>query len=258
MKRTLFFLCSFVMALLSNGQGSTKLDRDKLIPLKWLIDTRPFDRTRWDLYSKFNKAEYAPTKTENMSVYTTDWITRSQMDTSWGGNRAEIPYLQKHLMPLARMFDAMTLIGPESGALDRNKEDSPVNFALSNDTNITLVIRGIHLEVVYNTLKLTSRQRATKALTTYIIPSLHKITENFTAQEVPYLAISATYGSKDALDKSVLGLKSEVLMVIIPTVKAAAFANGSLTEDELVDGMEIYLCDRDMITEMKRVKLTLE
>jgi hypothetical protein len=135
----------------------------------------------------------------------------------------------------------------------------PIHFGLFNDTALSLLISGVVSDNVYNTLKLTAKQRAAKVITTYILPAFKTVAENFTDKEIKYFGISCVYGGKDFGDDDPNGTKAEFVSFLAPSSLIKKYASSDITEDELVNAADIYISDRDMgFHEIKKIKIVVE
>lgn len=135
----------------------------------------------------------------------------------------------------------------------------PIHFGLFNGTALSFLISGAVSDNIYNTLKLTSKQRAAKVITTYILPALKTVANNFHSKEIKYFGMSCAYGSKDFGDDDPNATKGEFVSFLAPCDLIRKYASSDITEDELVNAADIYISDRDMgIQEIKKIKIVLE
>jgi len=47
-------------------------------------------------------------------------------------------------------------------------------------------------------------------------------------------------------------------MFVVRADQCRKFVDGDLTEDDLVAGADVYIADRDMITGIKKIRLTIQ
>jgi hypothetical protein len=122
-----------------------------------------------------------------------------------------------------------------------------------------LGINSIASDTVFNTLKLNEYQRASKLITQIIFPYIKKLRENLKGSSFEYFIIGLCYGSKNFLEKSeVLNLKSEMLITIFSLKDISLFAEGQITDQDLIDKSVIYLSGRDDIATSRRIKINLQ
>jgi hypothetical protein len=107
-------------------------------------------------------------------------------------------------------------------------------------------------------LKTTNRQRATIILTGKAFPALKAMSDVFNIDEIKYFGVTIFYASKDFSDRYTLTPRTEFLSVIVPSDKCKLFGKGELSEDELLESADIYTKDRDMVTGIKKIKLTIQ
>jgi hypothetical protein len=164
----------------------------------------------------------------------------------------------KHATKLDSMFTSWGLTGRELAMFVYSDSSLPVYFTL-RDSSSLLVVSGIATETVYNTQRSTGRSRAVKALTNMILPSLETLIRADLHKATKYFALCAVYGSKDFSDEGeALNQMAESTVFVAKASQCARFVAGEISEDELVDGADIYLRDREMVTGLKKVKLTIE
>ena len=134
---------------------------------------------------------------------------------------------------------------------------TPIRVLSYNKTSTIFFITSIALQEVYNTMKFTSRQRAAKVITEYLIPSIKKM-EPVMNKGFTYIGISAVFGSKDFSSDYVLATKPEYILFVVPSKKANDFVKGEITEEELVESADIISSDRDMGSGTKKIKIKIE
>lgn len=260
MRAALILLTTLAIHVMCEAQGKVaqKPASDKLWPLKPLIDiSMIMDKLNWQSYASFRNEENAPLRADTMPYIVSAWILRAKTDSSLAGYAPELKLITKYEMQLARMYDGMNLIGDRLGEFYVSKSSPPIRFCMNNDTAMTLLLPCIHIGATFNTLQLTSRQRATEVVTKYLLSCLSDVTGGFSDTEVKYVALSATYGSKDFLDESLLALQPEMVCIVVPMNRAKTFVDGTITEDELVTAMDVYVSDRDMV-DAKKIKIVIE
>lgn len=257
MKIIFSIICALITANCYSQIDSTAI-KSGLVNTKNAIKKANFHRTTWSLYSIHNEKKYAPTSSALVINDVNKYLT--YMDTAKTKNINEIAEIEKHLPNIDSTFKSLTLFGPNQLAefLYLKPNSIPVNFSMTGDTALTMIITGIFIDNIYNTLKLTSRQRATKVITSYLIPQLNVFTKCFPNTDIEYFGFCAIYGSKDFSNNSSSSTKAEFVSFVVPTKIINKFVSGDITEDELVESSEVNISDRDMIGEIKKIKITLE
>jgi hypothetical protein len=132
----------------------------------------------------------------------------------------------------------------------------PIQVAKKDD-GLVLIVGGIASTKVYNTIQMTDRQREVAALKEMILPHVDAVKALSGRPEIKYFGLSTVYLSKNFLDNSPTSTAAEALTFVMTISAATKFANGEITEDELVGGAEIYAYERGTY-QVKRVKLTLQ
>jgi len=209
-------------------------------------------KTYWSLGVEYQKADNAPVKPEIVVQDIDKFIQNGET-----GYEIEKSYLKKYNSGIDSIFNNMQLVGTTLGEfVYMRSSEVPIRICSYNETSKLCFITGIALQDVYNTLRLTSRQRATKVITSYLLPSLKNLKPLFN-KEFQYIGLGAQYGSKNLADKYAL-TKAEYILIIVSTKKASDFVAGKITEDELVASADIISSDADMVTGTKKIKITLE
>jgi hypothetical protein len=228
--------------------------------IKDVFQVNNFERTTWELYSKYNNKEYAPVRSSDVIKYVDIYLSKNLTRDDRNGEIKEFNLIKRYRSNLDSFFQRLGIIGSDQlGEFLFDKDISvPVQFGLYGDTALSLIISGIFIDKIYNTLKLTSKQRASKILTTYILSSLKYFVTTFKENDIKYFGMTCFYGSKDFSDESSFGTKGEFIGFIAPGSIIKKYVSGDLTEDELVNASDIYISDRDMITDIKKIKIIIE
>lgn len=157
--------------------------------------------------------------------------------------------------PLAKVFLGLTGL-PEKYFL-RMPTYVPVIFG-KREEDLVLLITGLTDGKIYNTLQLDARARAAKAVSEVLAPAWKAFQALPTAPDIKFVGFAATYGTQDFLDKaSPMSLKAESVVVVVPLDRALKFASGALTEDELIEASDVWVSDKDTVSDVKKIKLTL-
>src|SRR5690606_36312941 len=122
----------------------------------------------------------------------------------------EFSLIKEYQNSVKNFFNELDFINDITGSfLYNDKTELPIHFALFNDKSLTLIISSVYVKHTYNTLELSSKQRATKVLTTYILPSIKEFAKHFSDNKIEYFGITCTYGSKDFSSNSELDTEPE-------------------------------------------------
>ncbi|MEP6466162.1 MAG: hypothetical protein ABJB05_07635 [Parafilimonas sp.] len=250
---------TFLSVFLNSFSQERKVSAE-LMNVKDVFEVANFDRTRWELYAKYHSTEDAPVKAENVIADIDKYLSKVPTTDGRNGEIKEYNLIKKYRDNLDSTFRGLQLLSRDQlGEFMYDIGVSlPVEFGLYGDTALSVIISGIFIDKIYNTLKLTSKQRATKVVTTYILPSFKALSENFTNKEIKYFGMTCVYGSKDFTDESTLATKSEFVAFIAPVSLIRKYVSGDLTEDELVEASDVYISDRDMVTDIKKIKIVIE
>tara|TARA_R100000687_G_C6422119_1_gene151520 strand:+ start:254 stop:943 length:690 start_codon:yes stop_codon:yes gene_type:complete len=223
------------------------------------LNYEEISRTNWDLY-RFNPADenYFP-KSAKFVVQDIDrFLSNPPKNTKANGLIDEFSLIKKYQANLKNFFNEIYFNELSGSFLYNDNTELPIHFALFDDKSITLIISSVYIKNIYNTLELSSKQRATKVLSTYILPSLNEFVKHFPNSNIQYFAISCIYGSKDFSNDSELNIKPEFLAIVVPAETLKKYVDLEITEEALVNSAEIFLSDRNMVTDLKKIEITID
>lgn len=237
----------------------SKIISPELKSVRDVFERRNFDKTLWNLHYLDDSDKYLPIKAENVIIDIDKYLSVPPIENTRAGEMKEFKLIKKYRNTLDSTLNSLKLFsrGQRGEFLYIKQGSNPIHFASFNDTALSLIISGAYIGIIYNTLKLTSRQRAAKVITTYILPSLTSFANNFKTNEVKYFGMTFLYGSKNFLEEGSLATKPEFVGFVASSFLIKRYASGIITEDELINASDIYICDRDMF-ENKKIKIVLE
>ena len=210
------------------------------------------DKTTWSLGVNYKKENYIPIKSEEVKIFIDSFIVAPK------SNECDKFYIKKYKKEIDTLFTNMKFLGDSYCTfLSVKNVEVPIKISNYNVSSKLFLIKGIASTDIYNTLRLTSRQRASKIITSRIIPSLKSL-KPILNKEFDYVGMGVVFGSKDFSDKSALALKEDYVFFIAPKSKIIDFNNNKITEDELIQSADVYISDREMSFDVKKVKITLE
>lgn len=253
------FIILFFQAT-SNCQNKRQIS-PKLMSVYDVFRLNQSTKTQWSLYYEHSNMKYKPYYSEEVINDLDLFLLNRPIEDRRNGEIAEFELIKEYRPNLERVFSGFKIFGSNELAefLYSKGIEIPVRFCTSRDTLLSVIFTGIAVGKLLNTLKLTSKQRASKIITEYILPSLNKISEPFVNTKIQYIGITCLFGSKDFLDKSPLAIKPEYLALLVPLKLISDFINGKITDQELLDSSDVYVNDRDMnISQIKKIKVTLE
>jgi hypothetical protein len=223
-----------------------------------LLGKAVFDKNQWSLAIEYQKDEYRTRTNSEVNADIDRWLDATDLRSRPEHVRTERQVLLQRRKSVKRLFLDWTLAGRELARFVYSPGlDVPARFA-TKDGQLSLIVTGLASENVYNTIQLSSRQRASSILQSMILPSLRYFTSAKLDSNVMRYGMCVLYGSKNFVDRSALNLQPEMLAFIAPADLCRKFVAGEVTEDDLVGAADIYLSDRDSSTDVKKVKLVLE
>jgi hypothetical protein len=224
-----------------------------------VIESHFTDKTAWNVSVEYAHPEYPLKSNGDVINAVEQWAQSAQLIDRCKGYIAEHELVTAELPRLKLLLDDMSMIGRSIGHfLYADTILLPVRFA-RRDTATTLLITGIASESVYNTLRTTSNSRAARVVQSMIIPTMRSFVEAFHGSKVGRYGMCVTYGSKNFIEDDTYGnQEAETVAFVAPANAARRFVSGEITEDELLNASDVYLSDRDLRMDFKKVKLTFE
>lgn len=210
------------------------------------------DKTLWSLGLKYKTEKYLPIKSENVKIFIDSFLVADK------SNECDKFYIKKYKKEIDTLLTNLKFFGDDYCTfLGVKSTELPIKISNYNSTSKLFLIKSIASTDIFNTLRLTSRQRASKIITTRIIPSLKSL-KPILNKEFDYVGMGVVFGSKDFSDKSTLALKQEYVFFIAPKSKIIDFNNNKITEDELIQSADVYISDGEMSYDIKKIKITIE
>jgi hypothetical protein len=165
---------------------------------------------------------------------------------------SEFKLVQTHKKRIIRLLEAL-----EGKNFIYSEEGIPIRFALTNGKP-TMLLGVIESDKAYNTLRMPLRSRAAKVIGSLLLPILPEINIVFSGSGIKYYGVIAVYSSRDFSDDSPLSTKAEMVALIVDSDKCKKFSDAIITEDELIEASDVYLCDSDMYLNFRKIKVSLE
>jgi hypothetical protein len=152
-------------------------------------------------------------------------------------------FIAEHRTALAAFFNSLSLVSNEKVSFLFDTE--PPLHVSTRDGRLCLIIDNFASTTIYNTLRLTNKQRAAKVLDTFVLPILHKLDKSLYESDIPCYCIVYFYGSKDFTYESATAITPEVLMLIVNRDDCHEFARGTLSQEKLLSRSELFIGSSD-------------
>jgi hypothetical protein len=217
-------------------------------------------RTLYESFALFDMKTNPPINAEDVIFLVRAYLAEVPTEDKYDGNIAEWNLIKKYYSNIEKLFDKLGLMGSDQLGqfLFFKGVNLPIKFALYGTTETSVIVQNVYIDNVYNTIQLTSKQRATRVMTGYILPELASIAEAFPGEEIKYYGMTCIYGSKDFTDKSKFALRGEFVGFIAPSKIIKQYIAGDITEDDLVSASSIFISDREMVSGIKKVSIVIE
>jgi len=247
----ILFLSSFCFCFSQN----TKPKIDKAALLEEQIQGRAILRlevarlsSKWRNYV-YDKASNGMSNTEAVN-YFDNYLSENNNNTS-----PELINLRTNKKEIDLLLNDFVYFGSEKSVFAANR--MPLSI-IQTDTGKVFFLSGLFTDNIYNTLKLTSRQRAAKVLSSGLIEKLGTMNQMITDKTIKYFAIGAVYGSKNFAESDGVMPVAEYVFIISPRSLIIKYTLGAITVDEFVNRSSIFLSDRDNFGANIKVKIVME
>ena len=223
-----------------------------LTPLSEVLKDATFGTTIWSLAIQYQSEEY---ESINHKDFTKALDTFSEYLP-----QSEYQQALRYRMEMKDAFKWFTVYCDNIATFLPNTSGRPIPFRFADkDGKKCVIITDMASSSVYNTLRSTSTSRASTVLISCFIPKVRFLYQAFMHTDFEYFGFIIIYGSKDFSEKSdILNLKAEVLAFIAPRDKCQQFIDGLITESEFIGSCDVFLTDRDMMFDYKKVKPQVE
>jgi len=144
-----------------------------------------------------------------------------------------------------------------SGISPDSSKSSSAEFIrfFRKDGEIGILISKIFDDSVYN-LKVTSHEeRVKERINKCIVSKIKNASEKLGGLDIGYYGISHFYGAEDPSGYGSLG--SEMVSVVVPESVASNFAEGSISDKEMINNSEVYVKSAKMTAEYIRTSVDL-
>ncbi|RYU95311.1 hypothetical protein [Emticicia agri] len=136
----------------------------------------------------------------------------------------------------------------------------PIIFTKTENSELTFLVNCIAYDKILNTVETTPRKRASRVLTSMIIPSLKNFKSVFAIPPIKNVAITVVYECKNFLEDRKFALinDSESITAVFPKNLCVEFLSAKITEEELIKKSTFYIIDKDMEGNVKKVDIPIE
>jgi len=211
----------------------------------------------WGLSIGSSSDKY-PYKMKSQLLYDFNvWLTDEPDSNEIIGQIKEFRFIKEHHEIISSLFKQFGMIGNSLGMFIYRDGQIPIRVAEFSGKPC-LLITDVATDKVYNTLRTTSRSRASDILNSTILPELNDFNRGLKDTDIDQFGIIVSYGSKDFLDDYNLSLKGEALCLIVSKIDCAKFINGEITDNELLDNSHIFISDRNMMSGFKKININIE
>jgi len=207
-----------------------------------------FSKTRWSLSIEHQNPSYPAKTSRDLAA-----------DLAMPEVMARYPLLVPYKDELGHLTIRLGVLGGTLTYFLYGGKDLSFPYRVVRFKNTKCFVAYLATDTVYNTIALpSSKRRAARAAASRGLPAILEIAKVLDKADIQTVATFVTYGTKDSLDKSVLATKAEVLGIVVSKAHALAFADGDLSDTELIRQALVLVSDRDATYDFVKVELQLE
>lgn len=239
---------------------SERQKETELLPFSLLRDLEAtLDCLQWSLASLdgFKKLRGGKDALQDIDAYLNKPIPQS--DEYAGGSRFYLKRYRYSFNKLFTDFDQFIKTGKAVGFTYDPEKGLPIHFARNDDGKLVFALTGVATANVYNTVRLTVKQRAANILSSVLFPLAESIYVFLLSKQIgiDYLALSVSYGSRNFLDKDAQP-DCEVIVFVAPTEAVKQFVGTKITGDDLLEKSEVFVIDKDSFPSIRKIKVILD
>jgi hypothetical protein len=164
--------------------------------------------------------------------------------------------LTRYFNPIRHFF--LTTTNKTSVATSFLYSASPYQFCAYNDTALTLYLYALKAGATYNLDKMTEKRVMRTVVEQCMLPAL-KAVDEFTDNELKYIALSVYYGCKDTREGAAKDhISAYCLTLVARLADLQQYAAGLITAKGLLTGADLYLSDETDTHSLNKVKVRME
>jgi hypothetical protein len=211
----------------------------------------------WELVVKF-KTERGHSNADAANLFKTFSESPNSVSMIWvePHRTAARMFSRKYSSEAQRFFASLNMLGKNVPTFTYST-GLPIQY-VNDDGKLLILVINIAIDTVFNTLRLTPKERAAKVIEANVLPVLSDLREAFAVAKPNEVGIVVTYGSRDFSVDSELEAEPESVCLIAKVADVGAFANAKISDVELVSRSSVLLRDRDIRLQFKKVSLKLE
>lgn len=170
-------------------------------------------------------------------------------------NSAEDAFLKQYapqVSNLVRELGFTSNYGPRF-MRDASYPKFPITFVRQPE-RVCCLVKGVHIDTVFNTNRSTDRSRAAQIAVKYVLPALADLSRAFSGSNVDRYGFAITYGAQDFVQKD--PVRGETLCVCADRAAIEQFDAAEITDQQLFDRSDVFL-DASSVG-LRKITLKLE
>jgi hypothetical protein len=167
--------------------------------------------------------------------------------------------LLKYRPHILELLPGFKLCGQSVGTFLHDLSHRPPVVFAQMDNRTCLIVADFTSDTIFNTLKLSTKQRAARVIEDCVLPKLGDFERALGDTDIAFYGVTVIYGSKDFSDESsVLNRQPEMVALVVPRDVCAAYVKGDITDGDLLQKSHVYLSDRESVYSVRKVDLVLQ
>ena len=221
----------------------------KLFPVAKVIEVEAASRTRWSLAFAYDDKEGKYKHSGEDAVGDLEKYINEKPGPDWSPG-----LVAEHVLITKDRTDLEALVRASLKPL--LYAQTPVRLA-SSDGGLTLLLTSLGSENVYNTLRLEAKERAAKEIQKTVLTAIKQF-RVITSPGIKNFGVMVVYGTKDFSSPD-SAPEAEAVALVAAAATCQKLADAEITEEEFVASSDVYIVDRDDITnQVRKVKISLD
>jgi len=244
-------------------KGRTKATKAELsLKLGNVPDSLGFEtlsKTQWSLGIQFNEPDNIKSTTEVIEDIEA-WVSEGK-EISFR-SKGEAKQLRKYANNIKKLIKNINYEDGQSAIYLYSKNQLPILFA-EKDGKIVFFVTKYGSKKIFNTLKVSEKKRASKIISSIILPCMKEFESAFKDTAIRYYGMVVIYGSEDfSKNNDVLSsqgeMKAEMVSMVVSAEQCKKFVNAEITDADLIATADIYSSDRTQTFDIKKIKVVLD
>ncbi|MDD5525473.1 MAG: hypothetical protein PHV90_09570 [Smithella sp.] len=225
-----------------------------------ILEYEYFTENHWTLGIQFQKLDYIRSNTdviEDFRKWLLDVKGSGPFSTGMSIGLYEISLFKKHAKSIEKLVENINFVNKEPAKYLYNNNTVPMRFA-NKDNKVVFLLTKYGSQMVFNTLRVSAKDRAAKIIGSLILPAMKEFKRAFNGSGICYYGMTVFFGSKDfSKESDILNLEPEMVTMVVSSEQYQKYSEGTITDDDLLTSADIYSTDRET-SDVKKIKIKFD